>query len=406
MNAPEPQSWRDPANPGGPLLPQPGWHLPPYHRWSFQHMRELTPTAGVRRGHGDVRRLHEARRDLGGVSFESRERRLTIDRFVEDSWTDGFLILHRGQVLEERYGNGMAPERLHLSMSMAKSILGSVVGILASRGEIALGANLPEYLPELEATAYRSATVQHILDMTSGVTFDETYETPGSHMQKLGHACAWGGRGGRPGWPRTVWELVLELGEQERLHGESFIYRSIETDVLGFLVERVSGLPLAELVSRELWQRLGAEEDAAYTVDSGGFALADGGFNATLRDYGRYGRMLADGGRVGDAQVVPEAWVEETRFGSGGRFEGAYAEVLPKGGYHNKFWQVDRVRGTVLCRGIYGQFIYVDRELGYVGVKLSTWPGPLDRNGAIDTIAAFEAIGRALGAAPARATDR
>lgn len=398
MNVPGPKAWRDPSNPGGELLPQPGWHLPPFHRWSFQHMREMTPTAGVRRGHGDVWQLAQARRDLGGVSFQSRGRDLTIDSYIEESFTDGFLILHHGEIIDERYLNGMAPERLHLSMSMAKSILGSVTGILVSRGDIALDAKLPEYLPELEATAYRSATVQHILDMTTGVTFDETYETPGSHMQKLGNACAWGGRGGQPHWPKTIWELVLELTEKERPHGDLFLYRSIETDVLGFLVERVSGLSLAELVSRELWQKLGVEEDAAYTVDRGGFALADGGFNATLRDYGRYAQMLADCGRARGVQVIPEAWVEEIRFGKGGRFEGIYTDVLPDGGYHNKFWQVDRTRGTVLCRGIYGQFIYVDCELGYAGVKLSTWPSPLNKESAIDTVAAFEAIGRELGA--------
>lgn len=398
MNATKTHVWRDPMTPGAPILPQPDWHLPPYHRWTFQHMREMTPTAGVRRGHGPVRWLETAKRDLGGVSFESRGRTLTLDNYIDESWTDGFLILHRGSIIEERYLNGMAPERLHLSMSMAKSILGTVVGILVDRGQIALDARIPEYLPELAATAYRDATVQHILDMTTGVTFDESYDTPGSHMQKLGNACAWGGRGDEPGWPETIWQLVLELTGEERPHGEKFVYRSIETDVLGFLVERVAGKPLAEIVSAELWQKLGVEEDAAYTVDHGGFALADGGFNATLRDYGRYAQLLVDGGRVADVQLVPEAWLDETRFGEGGRFEGIYAEVLPDGGYHNKFWQVDRKRGTVMCRGIYGQFIYVDPELGYAGVKLSTWPGPLDRDAAIDTVAAFKAVGQALGA--------
>ncbi|UYV36889.1 beta-lactamase family protein [Rhodobacteraceae bacterium D3-12] len=389
--------WRDPSNPGGEILP-PHWHMAPYNRWSFQHMREMTPTAGVRRGHGGLRHFDQAPRDLGGLSFESRGRTLTINQFLDQSWTDGWLVLHQGKVLEERYLNGMTPERLHLSMSMAKSILGTVVGILIADGKIDPTAQLPHYLPELGETAYRAATVQHLLDMTTGVTFDESYEVPGSHMQKLGNACAWGGRGDAPGWPETIWQLVLELTEQERPHGDQFLYRSIETDVLGFVVERVMNLPLAEIVSNTLWQRIGAEEDAAYTVDLGGFALADGGFNATLRDFGRYAQLLCDGGRVGDQQVVPTSWIEETRFGKGGRFEGIYAEVMPGGGYHNKFWQVDPERGTIMCRGIYGQFIYVDPEAELAAVKLSTWPTPLDMDGALDSIAAFQALGRALGA--------
>lgn len=390
-------NWRDPSHPGGEILP-PEWHLPPYHRWSFQHMREMTPTAGVRRGHGAPRLFDNAPRDLGGLGFESRGRALTIDSFLEHSWTDGWLVLHHGKILDERYLNGMTPQRLHLSMSMAKSILGTVVGVLIDGGRIDPNAPVPRYLPELAETAYREATVQQLLDMTTGVTFDESYEVPGSHMQKLGNACAWGGRGGDPDWPQTIWQLVLELTGQERPHGDLFLYRSIETDVLGFVTERVMGKPLAEIVSETLWQQIGAEEDAAYTVDLGGFALADGGFNATLRDFGRYAQLLCDGGRVGDRQVVPESWITETRFGTGGRFEGIYAEVTPKGGYHNKVWQVDRARGTIMCRGIYGQFIYVDPDIDLACVKLSTWPTPLDKDGALDTIAAFEALGRALGA--------
>ncbi|MBK0328998.1 serine hydrolase [Rhodobacteraceae bacterium F11138] len=398
MTQPKTRQWRDPMDHGAPILPQPGWHLPPYNRWTFQHMREMTPTATVRRGHGAVRPLSGSRRNLGDIGYDCMGRMRTIDRFIDESATDGFLVLHKGAILEERYLNGMVPERLHLSMSMAKSILGIVTGNLVDCGILKTGALIPEYLPELEATAYRDATIQHLLDMTTGVAFDESYDTPGSHMQKLGNACAWGGRGSKKGWPQTIWQLVLELNEKDRPHGSEFLYRSIETDVLGFVVERAVGKPLAEVVSDVLWQNLGVEEDAAYTVDHGGFALADGGFNATLRDFGRFAQMLCDGGRVDGKQVVPGAWIEETRWGSGGSFGGIYADVLPHGGYHNKFWQVDRKRGTIMCRGIYGQFIYVDPEIDLAVVKLSAWPAPLDLEGAIDTVAAFEAIGEELGA--------
>lgn len=395
--------WRDPMMPGAPLLPQPGWSIPPYHRWTFQHMREMTPTAQVWRGPGPVMALDEAPEPLGGLRLRlpGCDGSETLDTFLDRSWTDGFLVLHRGRIVFERYMNGMIRRRPHLSMSVAKSIAGTVAGILNHRGVLDLGAPVPAYLPELAATAYRDATVQNLLDMTSGVVFDESYDTPGSHMQKLGLACAWGGGGrSRPeGWPETIWQLVLTLAEQDGPHGQVFRYRSIETDVLGFLMERATGLPLAELVSEVLWAPMGAEEDAAYTVDLGGFALADGGFNATLRDYGRYGQLLVDGGRRGDRQIVPEAWIEACRFGRGGRFEGIYAEVLPGGGYHNKIWQVDRSRGSFVARGIYGQFIFVDPQAQYAAVKLSTWPTPLSVPGAVQTIAAFQAIGAALEAA-------
>ncbi|WP_121062679.1 serine hydrolase domain-containing protein [Chachezhania antarctica] len=388
--------FRDPRAPGAPILPQPGWHLPPYNRWTFLHMREMTPTATVRRGRMAPRDFERDEQDLGDVAFTSRGRDWTVDSWLDDSWTDGFLLLHRGKIVTERYMGGLKPHHQHLSMSVAKSVLGIVAGVLIHRGVIAPDADLTTYLPELEATGYRDVTVQQALDMTSGVTFDEAYETPGSHMQKLGNACAWGGRGDLPGWPQTIWQLVLELTETERPHGEKFVYRSIETDVLGFAVERATGQPLAEILSDVLWQKLGVEEDAAYTVDHGGFALADGGLNATLRDYGRFAQMLLDGGRVGDTQVVPEAWIRETRFGAGGLFEGIYAEVLPGGGYHNKFWQADRDRGVISARGIYGQCIYIDPESQFAAVKLSTRETPLDMDSDMAGYAAYKALAGAL----------
>ncbi len=390
--------YRDPKDHGAPILPQPGWNLPPYHRWTFQHMREMTATAAVRRGRTPPRDFERDEQPLGQLRFESRGRELTLNAFLDESWTDGFLVLHRGRILAERYMNGMTPHRLHLSMSVAKSILGIVTGSLINRGVVDPGATVPQYLPELAKTAYLDVTIQQLLDMTSGVTFNEDYFTPGSHMQKLGHATAWGGRGGQPDWPQTIWELVLQLTEREREHGEVFHYRSIETDVLGYVVERVTEQPLAEIVSELLWQKLGAEEDGAYTVDRGGFALADGGFNATLRDYGRFGQMLADNGQAGDAEIAPADWIEQTRFGGGGQFGGIHAEILPDGGYHNGFWQVDRKRGTILAIGIYGQYIYVDPDAALTVVKLSTWPGPLDADGVKDTVAACKAVGQALSA--------
>jgi CubicO group peptidase (beta-lactamase class C family) len=390
-------SYRDPRNPGAELLPDYDWDLPPHHRWTFQHIREMTPTAQVWRGPGPVMPLPMAPQDIGSIAFACDGRASTVDSFIEESSTDGFLVLHRGAILHERYLNGMAPRRTHLAMSVTKSIVGVLCGVLAGQGRLDLAAPVTHYLPELQTTAYRGATVQHLLDMTSGVTFDESYYTSGSHMQKLGAACGWGSRP-QPGWPRTMWELVLTLTGQERGHGTHFQYRSIETDVLGFVLERATATSLAELLSRELWAPMGAQEDADITVDKAGTALADGGFCATLQDYGRFARMLLDGGRVDDRQLVPSAWIEETRSGKGGVFEGIYLNALPRGAYHNQFWIVDPVRRTYLARGIFGQFIYLDPSIGYAAVKLSTWPTPLWLDGTLQTLAAFTAIGRALGA--------
>ena len=365
--------FRDPLNPGAPIIPRPDWDFPPYHRWTFQHIREMTPTAQIWRGEGPVMPIRQQPIDLTAVAYEHEGGRSTFGAYLADTFVDGFLVLYKGAVVSETYQNGMKPHSTHLAMSVTKTIVGLIVGILAGRGMLDVTAPVTRYLPELEATAYRGATLQHVLDMTTGVVFSEAYLTPGSHMQQLDQACGWKPHV-EPGWPRTMWELVLTLTEQERPHGAAFLYRSIETDVLGFVIERVTGLPLAEVISQELWVPMGAGDDAYITVDHGGTALADGGFCATLRDYGRLALLLLDNGARDGRQIVPASWIEETRSASGEVYQGIYRNALPDGAYHNQIWIEDMTRRAYMARGIFGQFIYVDPTSDFAVVQLATWP--------------------------------
>ena len=387
---------RDPRFPDAPILPRDTWDLPPHHRWTFQHIREMTATAQIWRGPGPSEPWEYDLQELGRVSFAVGGAARTVDDYLQGSFTDAFLVIHRGRIVMERYMNGMKPHGQHLAMSVTKSVVGILAGILAGQGTIDVAAPVTDYLPELERTAYKGARVQHLLDMTSGVLFDESYTTPGSHMQKLGLACGWAPHT-RPDWPRTMWRLVLSLDALEMPHGTQFRYRSIETDVLGFLLERATGRALAELVSEELWQPMGAEEDAYITVDDAGAALADGGLCATLRDYGRFARLLAEGGRRGARQVIPAEWIEATRAGNREMFRGSYRNVLPDGAYSNKFWIEDGKRRALWARGIFGQSIYVDPEAGFAVVKLSTGPEPSNDARSLESLAAFAAIRSALG---------
>lgn len=388
---------RDPSHPGAPIIPRDHWDIAPFNRWTFQHIREMTATAQIWRGPGAARPLPEAKQDLSSISFETGGQTRTVAQFLDNSFTDGFLVLHRGRVITEDHRNGMKPHSQHLAMSVTKSITGIVTGILAGRGALDVNAPITDYLPELSATAYKGAKVQHILDMTSGVVFDESYTTPGSHMQKIDQACGW-----KPytqtDWPRTMWQLILSLDEAGREHGALFKYRSIETDVLGFVLERAAGMSLADLISRELWSPMGAGEDAYITVDNGGAALADGGFCATLRDYGRFAQLLLDNGKLDGKQIVPSAWIEATRTGDPALFKGIYNTVLPQGAYSNQFWIEDMKKRAIWCRGVFGQSIYIDLESDFAVVKLSTWPEHSDAERWLESLAAMHAIRSALGA--------
>ncbi|TGP23836.1 MULTISPECIES: serine hydrolase [unclassified Mesorhizobium] len=388
---------RPPIMQGSPpklALPKLDWDRPPWNRWAFQHVREFLPTVEVWRGHGHRRRLDRADVDFDGLAVaDSEGRPTTLAGLLDETYTDGFLVLKNGRVAYERYFNGMDERSLHLSQSMAKSVTGSVFGILVGRGLIDPARLVTDYLPELAETALAGATVQHVLDMTTGVRFSEEYTDRYSEIGQVDVASGW--KPIPPGsdpdfqWPSHLFELILRLKDNVREHGEAFEYRSIETDVLAFIMERVSGKRLAQLISEELWQKLGADESACFTVDSAGYALADGGFNATLRDYGRFGQLILDNG----GGVIPAEWIEATRSGRHGP---DFNPSLPEGSYRNQFWIEDRHSRALMCRGVFGQLIHIDWENRMVVVKLSTYPDFTNIDYSVATLKAVHAIAAAL----------
>ena len=388
--------FRDPAAPGNPVIPRQEWDRAPWNRWTFQHVRDMVPTTQVWRGPGPASPLPVNLQPIDAIPFEADGQHLTIGSFLETAYTDGLLVLHRGSIVAERYLNGMAPHTQHLSQSVAKSIVGTLAGILIGRGVVDPAALLTYYLPELEVTAYRGATVQHVLDMTSGVLFDETYTALDSHMAQLDAASGWKDRW-NPDWPRHVWDLILSLKDLECPHGASFRYRSIETDVLAFVLQRAAATPLAELVSRELWAPMGAEEDACFTVDAAGYALGDGGLNATLRDYARFALLHLRGGELNGRRIVPAEWIAGTRFGADPTlFGGVYHDTLPAGAYHNQFWIEDTARHAYMARGVFGQLIYIDPEADFAAIILSSWPEFVSTARTRTALAAVRAIREAL----------
>ncbi|MBX5020976.1 serine hydrolase domain-containing protein, partial [Rhizobium lentis] len=372
------------------------WDRAPWNRWTFQHVREILPTTQVWRGAGPASVLPADLRDIEVIPFEVEEQAYTIGSFLETSYANGFLVLHGGKIVAERYLNGMTPYTQHLSQSVAKSVVGTLAGILIGRGMVDPTASLTHYLPELAATAYNGATVQHVLDMTSGVAFDETYTALDSHMAQLDVASGWKTLV-NPNWHTNVWDLMLSLKDLECPHGTSFRYRSIETDVLSFVLQRAAATPLAELVSRELWAPMGAEEDAYFTVDAAGYALGDGGFNATLRDYARLALLHLRGGEIDGRRIVPTEWIAGTRFDADPRlFGGIYQEVLPAGAYHNQFWIEDTARGVYMARGVFGQLIYIDPGADFAAIVLSSWPEFVSTTRTRTALTAVRAVREAL----------
>ena len=394
QGAPPPPEWR---------VPRIDWDRPPWNRWAFQRVREILPTAPIRRG-AAASLMAERAEDIGAIRFTSAGTTKTIDQMIDDTYTDGMLIWLDGRIVHESYYNGMDQRSMHLAQSVSKSIAATAGAGLIEEGLIAPDAPLTDTLPELADTAWNGATLRHVMDMASGAKFVETYDQRDSDVGKMDYACGW-----KPApegvdasdWPTCIWDQITGLKVKEAAHGSRFLYRSIETDVMAHAFERVSGLRLPDLISSRLWAPMGAEEDANITVDSSGYGLACGGISASLRDFARFGLAMLNDGLVEGRRVIPKAWVDDVRGGQHGHFSDDGRKYFPNGHYRNQFWIEDRDRMGHLCLGVFGQTIYVSPERGMVAVKLSTWPEFQNAEYLLETMAAFHAISDAFGGARA-----
>ena len=352
------------------------WQDPPFNRWGFQHVRDLIPTAKIARADRPWR-LPRAERDLDGLRVQVGRRRIGLQRFLDETYTDGLLVLHRGAIVTERYDNGLRPDTTHLLMSVSKSVTAATCGWLVERGQLSPSDLVTTHLPELAATSWDGCTVRHLLDMRAGTRFNEDYADLLAEVRVYEQIYQW-----RPRVDTTLPFAITDyfpLLQNQGPHGGPFDYRSVLTDVLAWVMERAAGARLPDLIARELWRPMGAEFDAEITVDAHGNAMADGGVCATLRDLARFGQMLANGGRRGSTQVVPRAWIRDT-LSPDPDSRAAFASVAdarefpPTAYYRNQFWVVDGEAGIFMCSGITGQTVLVHRPAGVVIAKLSTWP--------------------------------
>jgi CubicO group peptidase (beta-lactamase class C family) len=373
------------------------WQDPPFNRWGFQHVRVLIPTARIERA-ATPRPLPRAERDLIGVPFEAEGRTWTLGEALDATYTDGFLVLHRGTIVSELYRNGLSPSGTHLLMSVSKSIVATVAGVLAGRGVLDPEGAVTSVLPELAGTSWEGATVRHLFDMRAGTAFNEDYADPAADVRVYEQVYQW-----RPRIDTTLPEDACTYMAglvNDRPHGGAFDYRSILTDMLGWVVERCGGARLAGLIARELWQPMGAEFDAEITVDAHGNPMADGGICATLRDLARFGQLFQQRGRAAGRVVVPPGWIDDTVRGApdGAQAftsEGNSPGYPPGAHYRNCWWVRDPGLPFFHASGINGQHVFVHMPSQTVVVKLSTWPTALSP-ASVTTVQAVLAISSAL----------
>ena len=383
------------------------WQDAPFNRWAFRHMRELIPSHPIPAGRPAP--LHAAARHVGDPAVTRLDGSTgTVEEVLAGTFTDAFLVIHDGKLVAERYFAGMTAGTRHLLMSVSKSVLGCVAGVLADRGLLDPAAAVTTYVPEVSGSGYAGATIRDLLDMRTGVAFRETYTALDAEVRVMERSMGW--RPALAGDPPGAYPYLATLGRAGP-HGGEFSYRSADSDMLGWACERASGVRIADLISALIWQPIGAERDAEITCDPLGSAIPDGGISTTARDLARFGHMLVDDGMAQGRAVVPEAWLADVRQPGPGVRE-AFARtdneyVLPGGWYRSQFWVIPGPGGPVLvCLGIHGQLVYADRAARTVVVKLSSWPEAQNTAYLVDTLRSCAAVAGRLAARQAGETAR
>ncbi|WP_309130428.1 serine hydrolase [Brevibacterium sp.] len=383
------------------IIDKDNWQDADNVRWSFQNLSQILPTTPISRGAGPVAELPVALQDLGEIEIPKTpySEPRSVRSVIESTDTDGWLVLHRGTVLAEEYFASMRPDSQHLLMSVSKSLVGTVAGILVGAGDLDPERPITDYIPEMAGSGYAGATVRHLLDMRSGIRFSENYLDPNSEVRQIEASIGWSED--EPESPGLGMYRYLTTLEKKSEHGGPFEYRSCETDVLGWVCEKVAGEPMQTLMSRVLWARIGAEHDALIATDQYGVGMFDGGINTTLRDLARFGYLYANRGlSLTGEQAVPTSWIGDTLTGSADTRQ-AFADSpgdnrMPGGMYRNQFWFPYPDSHAFLALGIHGQMIYMNPGASFVGVKLSSWGLPQDATKLFPTIRAFDAIANAV----------
>jgi len=368
----------------------------PKLRWTVCHFRELLPTEQVSRGIGAPvpfeYDLDETAIDT--VTFRpmgSRDK-MTWKESLAANYTDGMLILHGGKVVYEGYFGCLDEIGKHGAMSMTKSLTGLLAEMLVVEGKLDDTALVSTIVPELADSAFGNATVRHVMDMTTGLAYSEDYSDPEADIWIYSRAASPLPKPEGYEGPDGYFEY-LQTVRPEGTHGDAFHYKTINTDALGWIISRVSGLEVTELLSERIWRHMGAEQDAYITVDGKGTPFAGGGLSAGLRDLGRIGQLMLNEGEINGKRLFSSEVVANIRRGgSKEAFAKAGYTTLKGGSYRSMWWLFHNDNGAFAARGVHGQTIYVDPKADMVIVRLASYPTA--KNAKIDptSLPAYEAV--------------
>jgi CubicO group peptidase (beta-lactamase class C family) len=370
--------------------------------WYMQHAREISRTADVCARRGAAVPFSEAPMDCDALLVGRADGgEWTLAEMVRGTCVDGIAILRNGRMVYERYFHGMRPDTPHICQSVTKALASCVVAGLVAEGSLAVDDEVAAIVPELAGSAYGDATVRNLLDMSVGIRYEDELDKPeydGARLCRL--------EGVQPSLssdePGSAYDFATQT-RKEGEHGAVFHYVSLNTFVLGWVMERATGMSVPDLIRTRVWSRLGTEHDAYILLDGAGSAQLEGGFAASLRDLARFGLMLHQGGVFNGQQVVPRSWLEDVKH-NGDKRAFAAAAVEWDGprsydgcSYRSCFW-VSEFDDHISFSGVgwLGQRVYVNQEAGVVIAMFASRPPALEDELGAHAYQACEDLARIL----------
>lgn len=327
------------------------------------------------------------------VRYRYRNLGYSLDEYLDRQRTTALLILKDDQVVAERYRYERKPDTRFLSFSMSKSVVALLTGVALSKGLIAsIDDPAEKYAKELAGSPYGATSIRQLMRMSSGLKFVESFD---SDLLRLGRAFV--------AAPRGSIEMLQSINDRHTQAGERFVYASAETQVVGQVLRGATGKTLSELTQAWLWEPVGAEHGAFWRVGVSGEEGAFGFFNASLRDWGRVGLMLAADGTVDGREVVPREYLLDATDAARQPPSHQAGRASPNLGYGYFFWLVPTKERSFAMQGIHGQLMYVQPASRIVMVITSVWPkatGLEDAGPWLETDALWRGVLSSLGGYP------
>jgi CubicO group peptidase (beta-lactamase class C family) len=372
------------------------WRTAPFNRWAFHNVSKLIASDRIENDTKNIWALVSNPKPFEDFKLTRADgSTLDLPAFLQATSTDAIVVLQDGHIVYEAYANGNSEHVPHILMSATKSVVGLICGILRKNGDLDIDALVSDYVPEIALTAYQGATVRNLLDMRTGIVFDD------AQMRAYTAATNWD-----PVTPEesgTNFHGFFEnLTAPPNPHGGPFKYISANTDLLGWVIERATNRSFASLASELLWKPMGAEDAASITVDRKGAPRCTGGLCTTIRDFARIGQLVMQKGRRDSIDIIPADWIADIE--NGGDHDawanGEWGRLFSFAGkslrYRSGWYVIDDEPKTLFAMGIHGQNLFVDRTGHIVIAKMSSQGSPIDYPAVLLTHRAVDELRRCL----------